>query len=218
MASFLKVIDQGLRTAVYAKFKDDLGINSVTNDTGIFPKDLALRKVSEKRGDVSMEFISVWRNGTAPDMSRQRSPLARQGLYLNYTSQVTKTDIATVYAVPAALQYDVWFWSKDKEKLNVITEKYLFWMHNTPNLTINYNDTYPLEYYLKFGEVIDESPLDAVYDRGTYFVIKCPISLEGWVLTGADNTKTIKKIVVSVYDEGVDANTLLYTETITFTP
>ena len=213
--SFLKVIDQGLLAAIYAKFKDNLGITSLLADTAFIPKEIAMRKVSEKRGAVTMEFINMWRTRLDPDKTRMRTPPGRDGLYVAYTD-THKTDITTVKGMPANIDYSLWFWSKDKDKLNAISQSWIFWKQEKPILSLLYNNVCPLEFYLHLGEVIDESPLEGTYDKGVYYVIRCPLTMEAWIFEST-STKTVKKIVISIYDEENDVDTLVARETINFT-
>jgi hypothetical protein len=216
MDSFLKVIDLGLQATVYAKFQTTMGITSLTNDTALWPKALALRKIAEKRGAVTMEFINVWRVLTAPDPRRSRTAVAVDGIPLQYTS-AEKLVITNTQAVAVNLDYNIWFWSKDKDKLNAIAQECMFWKYNNPVVSINYDGTYPLDFFLHLGEVIDESPLEGAYDRGTYFVIRVPLTLEGWLLQDI-LIPTVKKIVISIYDEELATDILVSQETINFTP
>jgi len=214
--TFLKIIDLGLQATVYAKFQTTMGITSLTNDTALWPKALALRKIAEKRGAVTMEFISLWRTLTMPDPHRTRTAAAVDGIPLAYTDN-TKVTITNTQAVAVNLDYSLWFWSKDKDKLNAIAQECLFWKYNNPVVAINYNGKYPLEFFLHLGEIVDESPLEGAYDRGTYFVIRVPLTLEGWLLQDI-LIPTVKKIVISIYDEELATDTLVSQETINFTP
>jgi hypothetical protein len=122
-----------------------------------------------------------------------------------------KTDLVRVYSVPVDLQYSFWAWSKDPEKINVVTERYLFWQHRDPNLDILYNDKYPLELDLHFGDVIHESPVENMFDQGLYFVNRYPVKVDGWVFVD-DTLKTVHKIVLSVYVTENQQNTLIFRE------
>jgi hypothetical protein len=214
--TFLKIIDQALLAAVYAKFKDTLGITSYAQDTALMPKEVTMRHIAEKRGKNESEFISLWRTGTGPAYNRQRTAVARRGLSAAYTSS-SKTGITTIKAVPADLEYRVWFWSKDKDKLNQITQDYFFWRQIAPNLSLNYNGTYPVELYMTYGRVDDESPVEMMYDKGLYFVSSMPINLEGWLFSAPTTVKTVKKIVVTVYDEEGDEDIEIFKHTEVFT-
>jgi len=209
MSSFLKVIDEAFRSAIYAKFQDDMGFSSIeSNDVIFYPKEVAQRIIAEKRGVATVEFANVWRAGTNIDWSRQRTPVARRGLYGSYidgeavSSEIsgTKIGLFNAKAVPATLDYNIWFWSQDKDKLNSVTETYMFWKHVNPNLDVYYNDIYPLEFDLHFGEIVDESDIPSMIEIGKVFVIRVPVRIEGWVFS-TTTSRTIKKIIVTIYDE-----------------
>jgi len=152
--SFLKYIDTAMRARVWYKFSDLLGITNINQDSAFMIKDTALRHISEKRGAIQAEFITIWREGTEFDWDRQRSVLARREI-----TPIVNGNMKSIRTVPAKLNYTVWFWSKDRDKLNQIAERFLFWQHTDPNLDLLLNNTYPLEFDLHFGAVTDESPL-----------------------------------------------------------
>lgn len=208
--TFIKVVDAALRTRLYYKFKDILSLTSVSNDTGIFPKEIALRQISEKRGKVEMEFINIWRQRTLFDWKRQQTVIARRGI------PVVSSSAGSAYlkAVPAKLEYKAWFWSKDKDKLNSVTQTYMLWHQDDPNLDLYYNDTYPLELDLHFGDIEDESPIEDMFNRGLYFVISCPITIDSWIFS-PDLIGIIETIYLDVSNDAVDEDgVLLYSSTI----
>jgi len=205
--SFTKGIDLALKTLLYHRFGSVLGIDTQSSseegniNEGIVqaPKEVALRAVSEKRGEDFLEFINFWRMSTSPSWSRQRTPVARRGLWLANTDN-NKTDTTHVKAVPADLNYNVWFWSKSLDKVYQCIEEYMFWQHDDPNLKLKYNDLYEIEPDLHFGEIVDESTVDDMYSRGLIFTFKMPIKIDAWILKGL-SFKTINKIVLTMYDK-----------------
>ena len=199
MSSFLKVIDIGLRSALFTKFEDILDLSSVNEGVIFYPKEIAFRHISEKRGKSISEFINVWRTRTAPDFKRQRTPTARRGIRVAFAND-DETLSTVVKAMPVDLEYNVWFWSKDIENLNLIAERYLFWQQDNPNLNLYYNDDYPAELDLHFGEMVDESDVPTMFDKGTHFVMRVPISIEGWVFTSTSTNTVIRKIELVIYD------------------
>ena len=200
--SFLKYIDYGVRAMVWYKYADLLSLTSMVNDSAIWPKSVTFRNISEKRGKVQMEFMNIWRSGTKFDWDRQRTSLARGGVY----GQNTSTDASVLKSVPVTLNYDAFFWSKDTDKLNQITERYCFWQHQDPNLNMLFNSIYPCEFDLQFGSVIDESPVESMYDKGVYYVIRCPITVEGWIFTTSPSG-LIRTIYLNGYDATLDTTT-----------
>jgi len=199
--SFIKIMDDAAKAMVFAKFKSFLSITDSVNDIVFAPKEIAQRKIAEKRGNNTVEFISLWRDGIELDWARQNTPIARRGIMMNYgdsSAGGTGTDrIITVKAVPASINYDMWVWSRDLDKIAQVTEEYIKWLHSTPQLILYYNGIYEMNMYLKFGGVKDETNYD-IYNKGLYFVSRFPINLDGWVLTSID-TKTVLQIILDVY-------------------
>ena len=135
------------------------------------------------------------------DWQRQRTAVSRRPMYLQF-KDATRSEILEARAVPATMNYDVWFWTKDYDKLQKVTEEYMWWQHEDPNLNINYNDLYPMEMDLHFGEPMDESTTDTMFDQGLYFVLHVPIVVDAWIIKGYEE-KTIKKVIISIYDETI---------------
>jgi hypothetical protein len=191
----LNVIDIGLRANLFSKFGDILGLESINRGVIFYPKEIAFRQISEKKGEAITEFINTWRVVTAPDWERQRTPVARRGINVNG---------GVVKAMPVKLNYKTWFWSKDLDKLNLVTERVLFWPQNNPRLdlvyTVNGND-YPVELYLKFSEITDESNVDQMFEKGTHFCMCVSIDIEGWIFVGTVSDGIINKIILKIYDK-----------------
>lgn len=207
MSSFVKSYDLALKPLLYQRFASILGIDSKSSDEdeninlGIIqaPKDIALRDRSEKLGSISLEFISFWRTFASFDWKRQRTSVARRGMYVGTTDE-NKTDTVHVKAVPITLDYEVCFWSKDIDKIYQCDEKYVFWQQDNPKVTITYNDKYELTPDLHFGDIIDESSVNEKYGKGLIFVHRVPLRIDGWVLEGL-SFKTIQKIRLTFYDK-----------------
>lgn len=209
--TFLKIIDEGMRALIFSTFGDDMLFDSIESDDVILqPKEIAQRFIAEKRGRNVVEFANLWRESTRVSWRRQRTPLAREGLYGNYidgeapSSGITGEKIAllNVKTVPADLSYNVWFWSQYQERINHVAETYLFWKHTDPNLKVYYNGTYPLEFDIRFpeGEIVDESDLPHMFEMGRIFVARIPILVDGWVFRESQ-IKTVKKLILTIYDE-----------------
>jgi len=204
--SFLHIMDATAKQMVFNRFKSYLNITDINNDCVFFPKSIAQRKIAEKRGAATVEFISLWRTGIQYDWARQNSAIARKGIMLQYNDSSSRTAIITAKAVPAIIDYDIWFWSRDLDKIMQAIESYLLWQHDHPQLILNYNGIYPMEMYLKFGPVADETDFPGIYEKGLYFINRVPMRLDGWILTLFD-AKTILKIILDVYlREGVAPN------------
>jgi len=209
MASFTRSVDLVFKTLIFNKFADVLGIDkSGTTEENInkgvvqCPSEIALRTIAEKRGETFLEFINFWRMSTSPSWKRQRTPVARRGIYTNISDD--KVNTVHIKAMPIDLNYNMWFWSKDLDKIYQCIEKYILWQQDNPNLTIKYDDMYTLELDLHFGDVVDESPISDLYTRGMLFAYKFPIKVDAWVFEGIDY-KTIKKISLVCYD-GTDVS------------
>jgi len=199
MSSFLKVIDIGLRSALFDKFDDILNLVSINRGVINYPTDIAFRMMSEKKGAMVSEFINMWRVKTAPSWERQRTPVARRGIRVAYTAGSDEMTAITVKAMPVDLEYDVCFWTKNIDNLNLIAERYLFWQHSNPNLQLYYNDDYPIDLDFHFGELIDESNVSDMLDRGNHFRMRVPVRVDGWVFASSD-IKVIQKIELVLYD------------------
>ena len=195
-SSFIHIIDDALKIAVFQRFDEYFGLTNIKNDIVFQPRSIQERKIAEKRGELSVEFIGLWRPHIAPDWSRQRTPLARDGIMLEYTDS-NKTSIVTVKAVPAVLDYELRFWSRDLNSLTLATESYIKWMQDFPNLVVYYDDSYEMDFYLRFGDILDETDFN-IYEKGLYYVHMMPIKLEGWVLTSIES-KTILTIYLDVF-------------------
>ena len=111
------------------------------------------------------------------------------------------TTSVVVKAMPVDLEYNVWFWTKDIENLNLIAERYLFWQQDSPNLNIYYNTDYPAELDLHFGELTDESDVPSMLNKGNHFIMRVPIKIDGWVFASDETNKVIQKIELVLYDE-----------------
>jgi len=221
MASFINTIDEAMKTLAFNKFKSyfEWGANPVQKNSIEFaPKSIAQRRLADKRSKVPMEFMSLWREPPRFDWARQRSPVTRRGISVAYESGGI-TDIVTLKAAPATLDYSLYFWSESLDRLAQIAEAYLFWVHTTPGLVVYFGNTYILDLYTKFGELIDESPLDKAYEIGTYYVYKAPIKLDGWIVSQT-TAKIILEITMNIYynmnlDTATPGNSeLLATDTI----
>jgi len=212
MASFIKIIDEGLRAKLYEKFGTIQSFTNIKDHVLFYPKEIALRKMAERRERTEIEFINFWRVYTKRDVSRQRTSPARSGLNLALTDDPAEsgesssdpsnenTGILTTKAVPVTLGYYVWHWSRKKEILNEVIETYLFWPFNDPNLTLQYNDTYPVEFDLHFDEeIVDEGTVPEQFQIGEYFVRRAAIEIDGWVFTNV-SVDTIKTIIITVWD------------------
>jgi len=218
--SFISTMDKGMESLIFTKFSPFLFVDDSNKDIVFYPERLAQRKIAEKRGEGTVEFISVWRENIEFDWERQRSTLARRGMTMQYVDSSSKSSLVTIKAVPAKIKYKFLLWSRDLDWLMHAAEAYLEWVHSTPNLILYYNGVYEMDMYMKFGPIVDKTNYD-FYEKGQYFVYEFPITLDGWVLTSI-TTKTILTIILDLYlREGTRPNyrdTLIDEYIITATP
>lgn len=197
--SFLQIIDIGLRSLLYTKYFTILNLENINKGVILYPKEIALREMAEKRGQPEVEMVNLWRTRVSPDWKRMQTAVARRGIRVAHTD-ATKTEAITVKAIPVTLEYDVWFWTHYRDRLNLIIEEYLFWQQDNPNLNLEYGSEYPVELDLHFGDIVDESIVAEKYDKGQIFILNAPITLDGWVFSNTD-VKTIHKIELSLYNK-----------------
>ena len=207
MASFIKTIDQGLRSILFTKFGTLMGLESEAQGVFLYPKAVAMRKAAERTTKDAVEFISCWRVNTKHDWARQRTVVARRGMTLvlqdsdaDSYGDGDSTSVVTVKAVPVEMEYEVSFWTKDLDMVNQTDELYLFWHQAFPRLSLYYEDLYPLELYLQFGDIMDESTIEDMFTQGLYFVHTAPIKVNGWIFT-TSSIPTIKTVIITFYDE-----------------
>jgi len=206
MVSVTKLYDIALQTLLYSKFASVLNIDAHSSiqadniNKGIVqcPKEIAQRAVAEKRGENFLEFINFWRVGSSPSFARQRTPLARRGLWLSKLEDELST--IHVKAQPIDLNYNIWFWSKDLDKVYQCIEEYIFWQQDYPKIGILFDDKWEITPDLHFGEIVDESTVPEQYSTGLIYCFKMPVKIDGWVLKGF-SLKTITKIVLKMYDK-----------------
>ena len=218
-ASFLKSIDTALKTLLYTKFGDILGIDTQSGvqadniNQGVVqvPKEIALKAVADKRGENFLEFINFWRTGLSFSWARQRTPIARRGVWVAESDD--KETTVHIKAVPVDLTYNVWFWSKDLDKVQQCIERYLFWQQNNPKISIEYNGAYEITPDLHFSEIVDESTVSEQYEKGLIYVYKMPIKVDGWIFESTSFGE-IHKIVFKVYDKDELEEVAEYTEII----
>lgn len=214
MSSFLSAIDIGLRALLYTKFYDLLDLDNINTGVVFYPREIAPRKVAEKRGEATSEFINVWRVKTGSlDWRRQTTAIARRGVSVGYTD-VSETDGNQIKAIATSLEYNIWFWSKKVENLNLVAERFLFWQHSDPNLNLSYLDEYPLELDLHFTDLLDESDISNQYLTGPHYIMRGTITLDGWVFTVPTSVKAIHSIHLTVYDKDDLTETAEYEEII----
>jgi hypothetical protein len=197
-SSNLGLIDLGLKSLLLNKFASVMGIEAKDENIVLYPKEIALREVAEKRGANSVGFISFYPSGIGVDSERKRTPVATRGIPTIYTSNA-QSRMNVVKAVPVKLAFEIVFWSLSLDKLLAIAEEYLFWQYNSPTLDMSFNNV-PLNFQIiGFNDLIDESTLREKYSKGTIFVYSTQIMIDGW-LPRFELDWTVKTIYTTVYD------------------
>ncbi len=205
-SSFLRSYDLALKLLIYDRFGSNLGIDTqhsieeenINEGVFQFPKDTAMRIAAEKRGENFLEFINFYREGTSFSWDRNRSVVSRRGMWVSTSSTTQET--AHVKAVPVDLRYNVWFWSKDLDKIYECMEDYIFWQQDNPKVSLKYNDLYEITPDIHLGDIVDESTVPEEFEKGIVFCFKMPIKIDAWIFRGL-SFKTISKIVVTFYDK-----------------
>lgn len=207
-SSYLYAYDKAVQSLVYNRYKTLLGLSDLASTDAerinqgviIMPKGIALREVSEKRGDdyLSIPFMNVYRTSTSFSWDRNRSVVSRRGINVAIADNV----VTNVKAVPMDLAYGVWFWSQDLDLIYQCIENYSFWQHDNPKIEVVFDGTYTLDPEFHFAEVLDESEIEQIFAQGKYFVYRMPIQVDSWVLKYDDDTDAIiEKIRLSFYDK-----------------
>lgn len=209
---FLTVIDFAIKSLIFTKFGPLMGLQDQNKDIIMFPKEVAPRQLAERRGHYDLGFISLWRTMTQYSQARKRTPVAMRGIALNYDNSDAKTAIRSAKAVPADLEYEIQFWSRDLNEMNKVVEEYLFWQYNNPNLDILVDGAYPAEFDLKFGDITDGSSTGEMFDKGLVYTKTLPILMELWIPRFED-VKTVHTAVVSIYEETSGEEILVFQKT-----
>lgn len=204
--SFLYSYDAALQQITYTRFGTILGINTLgpTQEAAInkgvilCPKAIAKREVAEKRTQIFLEFINIYRSSVNFSWERQRTVVARRGLHALRPDGVTET--IRVDAID--LNYNLWFWSNSLDKINLCVEKYLQWQQDNPKISLTYDEVYMLTPDLIFGAVVDESNIEDMYSTGKVWTFRMPVKIEAWLPKSPEEAeKIIQKIRFTMYDK-----------------
>lgn len=220
LESFIKPVDRALRVRVYEKFKDIIGSSDMNQDSVEQPREVALRKLAERRGKDVLESMSIWRVDSDPDLKRENRTLAGRGLDVSY-EVAGQTRFINLKTQPIRLSYEVTFYSLRHESINQIIERYTWWRHRDPNLEmlLQFEDELPdfagvpLELDLLFGKPKDESTVLAQFNEGLYFVVTLPVQVESWVFDPSALVD-IRKVFLRIKDDRTAVKSLLVDLTI----
>jgi len=198
--------DIAVRALAYTRFGTTLGIDQlgstdaerINRGVVLCPKTIAQRYLSEKRGETFLEFMNVYRRAIRFSWARNRSVVSRRGLRY----QKSDGTIATIKADSVDLDYDVWVWSNNLDKINLCVERYLQWQHETPKIEIIYESEFSLDPNLQFSPVVDDSHIESLYDIGKVWVFRMPIHIDGWLPKDAgEQVGQANKIQLTLYDK-----------------
>lgn len=205
--SFLQQFDTTLKTVLYDRFKDIMGLERDPEDIdeniniGVIqmPRNIATRWHAEKLGQNSLEFISLWRESIEFAWKRQRTPIARRGMMITHPDD---SDIVyNIKAAPVDMIYEVCIWSVDLDRIYKCIERYAFWQHENPQFSITYGDVYTIKPDMHFGAIRDDSTVPEEFDKGAVFCYRFPLHVDGWVLQDEDMSGVlIYKIETTIYD------------------
>lgn len=204
MNSVLYTYDVAVRLLLYTRFASLLGINSEPTQEGsvnkgvlLVPKGIAQREVSEKRQQIFLDFINTYRTSVRFSWPRQNTVISRRGF--EYLSADGSS--GTVKADAVDVEYNAWFWSDSLDKVNTCIEKYIQWQHETPQLTIVFQDIFQLTPILNFSPVSDESQIEDVFQNGKVWCYRMPIYVEAWLPKTPSVTSLVHRIQLTIYDK-----------------
>lgn len=205
MSSYTKAYDLALRALLHSRYATLLGLNSegssITDqiDKGIifYPKDIALRMISEKRGKdyLSTSFISLWRTGQSFSWERNRTQLSRLPLWVT----LADGSIVPVKSVPMNIQYYWCLWTQDLDLAAQICEDYSFWQQEYPRLDITFDNEISVNPEFHLGEIYADPTVEAMFQKGKYFVYQFPLDLDAWVFKVGEATGICNKIQLNLW-------------------
>jgi hypothetical protein len=194
--SWITICDNAIKSLVFNRWLDCLSITDLDKDTVFCPREQALRKISEKRGNSGdSEFISVW--GTPQlALEREHTPTAVRGFEVD----MQDGSFQTIKAMPVSLSYEITVWSLSKNNLNKVFENYVWWKFRNPNLSLTLNGIIPLDMDLHFGDASDA--LSSEYTQGLYYQRTFPLKLDAVLLDleTVELIKTVQLNIVSGFD------------------
>lgn len=195
--SFLTTIDVALKARLFYKIKRHLDILSVNDDCVVWPKEYALRKVSEKRGNDLVEFFNLWRTSSRKAPERERTSVAIGGFNL---ARSNGTGCTNYRLIPMDLSYSFWVWSEFKNKLNLLEEQFYFWSYKNPKLDMKLDGLYNLN--------MDIFPVSSSYEttdpfnKGLVHILQGNLVLEAWVIDPdtytQENVPQIERILLNL--------------------
>ncbi len=212
MNTMIGKTNEGVVLEVLNRFGYILPSSVVNKDVLFAPDDIALRRRADSTGKgivintdgkkesttkYSLDFINVWLEDVAFSWKRQRTAVARTGIYIQ--DPVTGKNI--IYkAVPNDMTYAITFWTAERKKMDKFLEEFMFWQQDDPNIDLFYDDNKPLEMDVIIHPAVerDDSKIVNMYKEGKYWKHTIYITVEAWVIKGLA-VKTAKTIILDIY-------------------
>jgi len=210
----LGLTDVAMGLALLNRFKDVVpGIAMVNRDVVFVPEENAQRLHAERAKKDILNFISVWRTGTAFEWERNQSPAANVGLFTHLDTGSPIAVFKGKKALPVALTYDVVYWAKNKPDVNEYLQQLLWWVHDDPDLKFTaFTEELPFCFDMHF-EPPDEEVKDWFKDA-RYYVVRHRIKIDGYVLKDIREFQ-VNELILRVFLEGQGEDVLAFVKTIT---
>lgn len=212
MDSMIGKTNEGVVIEVLDRFGHILPSTIVNKDVFFAPDDIALRRRADSTGKgieinvagakdkttkYSLDFINVWLEDVSFSWKRQRTAIARTGIYI--PDPVTGKNIM-YKAVPSDMTYAITFWTAERIKMDKFVEEFMFWQQDNPNIDLFYDDNKPLEMDVIVHPAVerDDSKIVNMYKEGKYWKHTIYITVEAWIIKGLA-VKTARTIILDIY-------------------
>lgn len=212
MNTMIGKTNEGVVLEVLDRFGYILPAQIVNKDVLFAPDDIALRRRADStdKGIViatdgkkesttkyALEFINVWLEDVSFSWKRQRTSVARTGIFI--PDPVTGKNIM-YKAVPADMTYAITFWTAARINMDKFLEEFMFWQQSDPNIDLFYDDNKPLEMDVIVHPAVerDDSKIVNMYKEGKYWKHTIYITVEAWIIKGLA-VKTARTIILDIY-------------------
>lgn len=190
-------------TLVFTKFGSQMNLASREKDLLFFPDRIAQRKMAETRSKDTVEFINVWRTGVKYAWDRQRTSVAQTGVTVRPPGSGNAGPLMNFKAVPVDLNYSFWVWTRELDRLQTVTDRFMFWPQRNPTMQLIIPQVAdPIPTKITPGAVTDVSPVEQQYEMGVYFVYRFDLAVAGWLFEIDGSIPGIAEILVSIYEAG----------------
>lgn len=174
-----------------------MDFTDIKKDSVICPKEVAQRRIAEKKGNAHVEFFNIWRANTEFDKARQRYIVGKTGIPMQNPDGGA---IKFYKFLPTVINYKFWVWSHSLNNLNKCAERYMFWLYNNPKLDLLIDDQYTISNNILFSDYSAEHTVGQQYDKGTIYVYSFELMLEAWILDfSSDAVPADSPIVKSIH-------------------